>query len=99
MILLQAASGAEAVPVQFGLLQFVPLLVMLGAFYFFLLRPQQQQQKKRQEMLNKLERGNKILTIGGLQGEIIALRDDVLTVRLAENVEVKLHRSGVAQVL
>ncbi|HHT25715.1 MAG TPA: preprotein translocase subunit YajC [Firmicutes bacterium] len=84
---------------QLGILQFVPLLVMLVAFYFFLIRPQQQQQKKRQEMLNKLERGDKILTIGGLQGEIVAIRDDVLTVRLADNVEVKLHRSGVGQVL
>ena len=98
MVLLQAAPSVETVPtVRYFTIR--PLLVMLVAFYFFLIRPQQQQQKKRQEMLNKLERGDKILTIGGLQGEIVAIRDDVLTVRLADNVEVKLHRSGVGQVL
>lgn len=78
--------------------QLFPFFIVIVAFYFFLLRPQQQQQKRRQEMLSKLKRGDKILTLGGLYGEIISMRDDVLTVRLADNVEVRLNRSGVSQV-
>lgn len=98
MTLLAAAPAAVAG--QSALFsQFIPLLVMLLAFYFLLLRPQQQQQKKRQEMLSKLERGDKIVTVGGLHGEIVAIREDILTVKLADKVEIKMSRNGVAQVL
>jgi preprotein translocase subunit YajC len=99
LMMLLAASPVAATPGSGGLFaQFVPLLVMLLAFYFFLLRPQQQQSKRRQEMLSKLERGQKVITVGGLHGEIVAIREDVLTLRIAEKVEVKINRTGVAQV-
>ncbi len=79
--------------------QLMPLAIVLVVFYFLLIKPQQTQQKKRNEMLKNLKRGDKILTAGGLHAEITAMRDDVLTVRLADNVEVKMSRSGVSQVL
>ncbi|HHW10083.1 MAG TPA: preprotein translocase subunit YajC [Firmicutes bacterium] len=79
--------------------QVIPFLIVLLMFYFLLLRPQQIQQKRRQEMLSKLKRGDRILTVGGLYGEIVAMRDDVLTVRLADNVEVKMTKNGVSSVV
>ncbi|NLN19905.1 MAG: preprotein translocase subunit YajC [Firmicutes bacterium] len=94
------AAGGDVSAVQAGLVaQLFPLFMVLVAFYFFLVRPQQQQQKQREKMLSALKRGDKILTIGGLHGEIVSMRDDVLTVRLAENVEVRMSRSGVSRVL
>lgn len=99
MAFLAAAPSDQALSIQGGLIaQLLPLLVMVAVFYLFLLRPQQQQQKRRQEMLGKLKRGDKVLTVGGLYGEIVAMRDDVLTVRLADNVDVRMTRSGIAQV-
>lgn len=100
MILLTAAPTQTPTPQSTLLVaQFLPFLIVLVFFYFLLIKPQQTAQKKRNEMLNGLKRGDKILTTGGLHGEIVAIRDDVLTVRLAENVEVKMSRGGVSQLL
>ncbi len=76
----------------------IPLLVFFGIFYFLLIRPQQKQQKARQEMLNNLKKGDKITTIGGIYGTIKEIGDDELTVKLGENLTVKMARYGVERV-
>lgn len=75
----------------------LPFIIMFGVFYLFLLRPQQAQQKRRREMLGELRRGDKVSTVSGIHGEITAIREDVITLRIAEGVEVKINRSGVGQ--
>lgn len=89
------ASGAAAAS---GLLAYLPLLVMLMVFYFLLIRPQVQQQKKRQQMLASLKVGDKVITIGGIHGEITALYDDELRLRVADKVELRMSRESVARV-
>ncbi|NLY10597.1 MAG: preprotein translocase subunit YajC [Firmicutes bacterium] len=89
----------EPVPATAGWLSLlVSFGIMFLVFYFFLLRPQQQQEKKRQEMLGSLKKGNKVVTLGGIHGEITAIKDDVVTLKVAENVEIKITRSGIASV-
>ncbi len=78
---------------------FLPFIIMLAIFYFILWRPQSQQQKKRKQMLTELQKGDRIVTVGGIHGEVTGLKDDVLTVRIADKVEVKLSKSAVGQVL
>lgn len=77
---------------------FLPFVIMLVFFWLVLIRPQQKQQKQRQEMLNALVKGDKVVTWGGIHGEITALKDDLLTLRIADKVEIKLERSGVQSV-
>lgn len=74
----------------------MPFVIMMGVFYLFLLRPQQVQQKKRREMLSALRRGDKVVTVGGIHGEITAIRDDVITLAIADGVEIKISRNGIA---
>lgn len=81
-----------------GLLGFLPLILMFAVFYFVLIRPQQRQQRKRQEMLNALRAGDKVVTIGGIHGEITAVADDEVRVRVADGVELRMSRHGVGQV-
>lgn len=81
-------------PVSFLLALLVPLVI----FYLLLWRPQLQQQRRRQQMLKNLKRGDRIVTIGGIHGEITAIKDDTLTVRIADKVEVRMNRSGVGYV-
>ncbi|MGE5575868.1 MAG: preprotein translocase subunit YajC [Syntrophothermus sp.] len=78
---------------------FLPFIIMLAIFYFILWRPQSQQQKKRKQMLSELKKGDRIVTVGGIHGEITGLKDEVVTVRIADKVEVKLSKSAVGQVL
>ena len=50
----------------------LPLLIMVVIFYFLLYRPQKKQQKQRQVLLNSLKKGQKVLTVGGIYGEIVS---------------------------
>lgn len=84
----QAGAGA-----LLGL--FLPFVIMMVFFWLVLIRPQQKQQKQRQEMLNSLKKGDRVVTWGGIHGEITALKEDIIHLKIADKVEVKLDRSGV----
>ena len=77
----------------------LPVLIMVVIFYFMLYRPQKIQQKKRQVLLDSLKKGQKVLTIGGIHGEIVTLSEDTAVLRVAEKVEMTFARSAIAQVL
>jgi preprotein translocase subunit YajC len=69
-------------------------------FYFFVIRPQSKQQKKVQNMRKNVEKGDKILTIGGFYGRIAGFKDDTLIVELKpDNVKVQMSRTAIADVL
>lgn len=88
MTLLQI--GSQGLPVL-GLY----ILVFLGIFYFMMLRPQQVQARRRREMLSKLKKGDRVVTMGGLHATIHDVDPDQLTLELAPNVRVKADRSAV----
>ncbi|MBI4801152.1 MAG: preprotein translocase subunit YajC [Elusimicrobia bacterium] len=81
---------------QNALMQFVPLIIIMGIFYFLLIRPQQKQMKERNAMLKSLKTGDKILTNGGIVGLITGIREDDMEVEIAKNVKVTVIRSAVA---
>ncbi len=81
---------------SFGLIYMV---IFFGAIWFFMIRPQQKRQKMRQEMLSELKRGDRVLTIGQFFGEITAIRDNEITLRLGDNLDVKMAREGIGRVL
>ena len=72
------------------------LAAMLLLMWALLIRPQQRKEKELRAMLAKVEKGDAIVTTGGLHGKVVGVADDVLTVELAPNVRVKLSRSAVA---
>ncbi len=88
MTLLQV--GSQGLPVL-GLY----ILVFLGIFYFMMLRPQQVQARRRREMLSKLKKGDRVVTVGGLHATIHDVDPDQLTLELAPNLRVKADRSAV----
>lgn len=77
----------------------LPFVLMIAVFYIFLIRPQMNQQKKRKDMLASLKEGDKIRTIGGIYATIEKIRDEELTVRIADNTRIRLARFGVESVL
>ena len=79
-----------------GMMSFLPILVMFGIFYFLLIRPQVRKQKEQQAMLQKLGKGDEVITRGGLIGKITGVSDDgVLVLELQEKVRVRVPRSYV----
>ena len=99
---LTAQNGAEA-QAPGGLAALIvtaaPFLVMLAVFYLFVIRPQQQHQKERNTMLSALEKGDKVVTTGGIYGEIVELRDDTLILKVADRVQLKMTRGSVSKVI
>lgn len=97
------AMGAPAGGAEGGgnpIAAFLPLILMFAIFYFLLIRPQQKKAKQQKEMLQNLKVGDYVLTGGGMYGTITKVKDDVLTVELADNLTVKVNRnfvSGLAQ--
>ncbi|MBT9171947.1 MAG: hypothetical protein DDT21_00321 [Syntrophomonadaceae bacterium] len=76
-----------------------PFLILIVVFYFLLIRPQMQQQKQRKELLAAVKEGDKIRTVCGIYGTVEKIRDDDLTVRIAENTKIQLARFGVESII
>ncbi|UCZ54352.1 preprotein translocase subunit YajC [Bacillus shivajii] len=76
----------------------VPLLLMFAIFYFLLIRPQQKRQKKVQEMHTSLQKGDKIVTIGGLHGTIDALDENRIVVDVDGGNKLTFDRQAVREV-
>jgi len=72
---------AQAAPNQSPLITFLPIVAMLAIFYFILIVPQKRQMKQHQALLSSLQKGDQVVTAGGLIGEITGIRDDQVTLR------------------
>jgi preprotein translocase subunit YajC len=76
------------------------LLLVFAVMYFMILRPQARRQKEREKMLKAVTKGDRILTNGGFFATVLAVKsDDVLVVRLGDNVKVDMSRTAVQAVL
>ena len=75
----------------------LPLVVLFAIFYFLVIRPQQKQQKAHAAMLAALEKGDKIITSGGLICEVIKPEEDFIRVKLNDDVLVRVSREFVAR--
>lgn len=85
-----AGGGLAVFVVQIGLL--------IAIFYFMFFRPQRRQQQRHRELLSSLQRGDRVVTSGGIVGEIVHLKDDEVTVKSGEARLIVL-RSNIANVL
>jgi len=92
----QASGGASQTDT---LLTFLPMIAIFVVFYFLLIRPQQKKAKETRSMLDALEKGNEIVTAGGIVGRITKLSDQYATVEVAPNVEMTIQRGAISQLL
>jgi preprotein translocase subunit YajC len=78
------------------IIQFAPFLVIFAIFYFLLIMPMRKRQKKHQEMLKAITKGDRVVTTGGIFGTVVAVEDDVVQLRVAENVKLQVAVSAIA---
>ena len=91
------ATGAAGQPS--ALMQFLPLVLIFIVFYFLLIRPQTKRAKEHRTMVAALEVGAEVVTNGGILGKVTEVSEQFLTVEVAPDVNVKVQRHAVAQVL
>jgi preprotein translocase subunit YajC len=77
--------------------QLLPFIFLIAIMYFIIIRPQQQQAKKHKEMLDALQKGDKIVTNGGFIVEIRKVEEKFFSVKLNDSVVAKLDRDSVAR--
>jgi preprotein translocase subunit YajC len=93
-ILAQAGAPTGAA----GWLSFAPMLLILVVFYFLLVAPMRKRQKELQQQVDKLQKGDKVITNGGLHGEIAGIEGAVVLLKIAEQVKVRVSKSAIAQI-
>jgi len=86
------AEGSSPSP----LIQFLPFIFVFAIFYFLLIAPMRKRQKAAQAMIAALKRGDKVVTNGGLYGEVAAVQEDLVILKLADNIKVRVAKSAVS---
>jgi preprotein translocase subunit YajC len=87
-ILLQADSS--------GIMGFLPIIAIVGVMYFFMLRPQMKRQKEEAAFRSALEKGMKVVTIGGIHGKILEINDTTVIID-SENTRLRIERSAISK--
>ena len=81
----------------------ISTLIMFGAifliFYFMIIRPQQKRAKEREKLLSNLEKGDKVVTNGGIYGVVAGLEEKTALLQISDNVKIKIDRSAITTVL
>lgn len=92
----ESPGGAPAEGPSFFMQFIVPLGLVFLIFYFLVIRPANKKQKAAQEMLKALKNGDKVVTSGGIYGTIAGITDDVVQLRVANNVKIEISRNAIA---
>ena len=89
----QAAAGGDA-----GFIGFLPIILMFVLLYFLMIRPQMKRAKEQKQMVEALQKGDEVVTAGGLVGRITKLGDAYISLEIAPNTEINVQK-GAVQVL
>ena len=99
MFISPAYAQAAGSPSGSDIMTFLPMIAIVVVFYFLLIRPQQKRAKETKAMLSSLQKGDEIVTAGGVVGKIAKLSDAYADVEIAPNVEVTVQRSAISLLL
>ena len=94
-----AAQAAPAAQPQSMVPSFVMMAGLVIVFWFLMIRPQMKRQKEHRAMLDKLARGDEVLTSAGVAGRVTDIGDNFIGVEIADNVVVKMQKGAVTAVL
>lgn len=102
-LFLTQASWAQTTPAPSGggdLMNLLPMLLLFfGIFYFIVIRPQQKEQRQHQERINAVQKGDRVITSGGIHGTVRATKEKTLVLEIADGVKVTLNRQAISAVL
>lgn len=84
------AGGGDA-----GLIGFLPIILMFALLYFLMIRPQMKRAKETKAMIEALQKGDEVITAGGVVGRISKLGDQYITLEIAPNTEIVVQRAAV----
>ena len=93
----QAAGGAPAAPSMMSTLLFP--IILIAIMYFLMIRPQMKRAKEHRNMVDKLSRGDEVITSGGIAGTVTDIGESFIAVEVANGVQLRVQRAAIANVL
>ena len=90
----------ESVAAQGGSFMTIIMFVLIFViFYFFIIRPQNKKQKETERMIDAIKKGDKVITIGGLHGEVSAVREKTFVIKVEDGSKMEFSRSAISTVV
>ena len=93
----QAAGAAPAAPSMMSSLLFP--IILIAIMYFLMIRPQMKRQKEHRAMLEKLAKGDEVITNGGIAATVVNIGESFITVEVADGVQLRVQKGAIANVL
>jgi len=93
-----APAGGAGGAGGFGMSLLFPIL-LIAVMYFLMIRPQMKRQKEHRSMLEKLSKGDEVITNGGIAGVVNDIGENFITVEIADNVRIRVQKGAIANVL
>lgn len=94
-----AYAQSAAAPQGGGMSSLIMMVAIFAVFYFLMIRPQQKKQKELKALIDALQKGDEVMTAGGLLGRIHALDDQYISLEISDGVNIKMQRNSVVSVL
>lgn len=92
IILMAGGQGGQG-----GIMSFLPLIAIVVVFYFFMIRPQMKKAKDQKKYIEALKKGDKILTIGGIYGKIVEVKEDgTMIMEVEDGTKMKISKNAVS---
>ncbi|MDA3810176.1 MAG: preprotein translocase subunit YajC [Spirochaetaceae bacterium] len=92
--LIQAAGGIAGMSTPI-----VTFALVIGIFYFLIIRPQNKKQKQTKAMIESVEKGDKVTTIGGIRGTVDSVKDGIVSIRVYNDVKLDFNKSALSEVV
>lgn len=79
-----------------GIMSFLPLVLIIVVFYFFMIRPQLKKQKDQRKFRESLAKGDKVVTIGGIHGKLVEVKDNTVVIEIAKEMKITVEKSAIS---
>jgi|SRR5690554_171228 len=91
ILLMAPAEGGDG-----GVMSFLPLILIVVVFYFFMIRPQMKKQKEQRKFRENLNKGDKVITIGGIHGKITEVKESTVSLEVANGLILNIEKSAIS---
>lgn len=92
------AEGAAPAPGG-SLMDFLPLIALVAVFFFMVIRPQMKRAKEMKIMLEALQKGDEVVTTGGVMGRVVKVGESYVSLEVAEGVNLNIQKAAIQNVL
>lgn len=79
-----------------GFISLLPYVLIIFVFYFFMIRPQLKKQKEQKKFRESLNKGDKVVTIGGVHGKIVEVKENVVVIEIAKDMNIRIEKSAIS---